>query len=94
MCIRDRCTVPLMVVLLQYVYQLNLITQKATSEHFCVGKVNIFVSNLTAMSFKFYVLMRCLEEIVKWKLPRFVVTCWNYNTHIVNVIFENVEKIS
>ena len=76
-----------------YAHQLNLIMQKATSQH---AKVKIFFSNLSAIpSFFSSSSNRCtvLDDIVNQKLPRVVPTRWNYNIRTVNAVFENREKL-
>nr|CAH7742391.1 unnamed protein product [Callosobruchus chinensis] len=76
-----------------YAHQLNLIMQKSASQN---AKVRVFFNNLSAIPVFFSNSShRCdiLQEIINKRLPRAVITRWNYNIRIVNFVHENREKL-
>lgn len=76
-----------------YAHQLNLLMQKAASQH---AKVRVFFNNLSAIPAFFSNSSNrgdVLEEVVNRRLPRVAVTRWNYNIRTVKSVFENREKL-
>nr|CAH7738482.1 unnamed protein product [Callosobruchus chinensis] len=76
-----------------YAHQLNLIMQKSASQN---AKVRVFFNNLSAIPVFFSNSShRCdiLQEIINKRLPRAVITRWNYNIRTVNFVHENREKL-
>nr|CAH7765290.1 unnamed protein product [Callosobruchus chinensis] len=74
-----------------YAHQLNLIMQKSQN-----AKVRVFFNNLSAIPVFFSNSShRCdiLQEIINKRLPRAVITRWNYNIRTVNFVHENREKL-
>ena len=72
-----------------YAHPLNLIMQQATSR---IKKVNVFFSDLSGIaSFFSRSPKRCcvLDKIVSRSLPRASSTRWNFNSRIVNTVFNN-----
>ena len=73
--------------------KLNLIMQQATSR---IKKVNVFFSDLSGIaSFFSRSLKRCsvLDKIVSRRLPRASSTRWNFNSRIVNTVYENRDDL-
>ena len=76
-----------------YAHQLNLIMQQATSR---IKKVNVFFSDLSGIaSFFSRSPKRCsvLDKMVSRRLPRASSTRWNFNSRIVNTVFENRDDL-
>ena len=73
-----------------YAHQLNLIMQQATSH---VPAVRVFFSDLGGISSLFTrspKRMALLDQIVARRLPRASSTRWNFNSRIVNTVYENL----
>nr|CAH7754134.1 unnamed protein product [Callosobruchus chinensis] len=67
--------------------------QKSASQN---AKVRVFFNNLSAIPVFFSNSShRCdiLQEIINKRLPRAVITRWNYNIRTVNFVHENREKL-
>nr|CAH7732770.1 unnamed protein product [Callosobruchus chinensis] len=76
-----------------YAHHLNLIMQKSASQN---AKVRVFFNNLSAIPVFFSNSShRCdiLQQIINKRLPRAVITRWNYNIRTVNFVHENREKL-
>lgn len=71
-----------------YAHQFNLILEKAAT---CNKKLKIFFAELQSFSSFFSRSTQrtsVLDEIVKQRLPRAVVTRWNFKTRIVNTVYD------
>lgn len=76
-----------------YAHQLNLIMQKAASQN---TQVRVFFSDLSGIPAFFSNSSHrsdMLEQIVKVRLPRVAPTRWNFNSRIVNTVYENRENL-
>ncbi|KAL4130623.1 hypothetical protein QTP88_008044 [Uroleucon formosanum] len=76
-----------------YAHQLNLIMKAAS----CKSKeTRIFFSNLTDITNFFSrspQRVQVLDQIVKKRLPKTVETRWNFNSRVVNTVYENRELL-
>ena len=76
-----------------YAHQLNLIMQQATSR---IKKVNIFFSDLSGIATFFSRSPKrtsILDQTVARRLPRASSTRWNFNSRVVNTVYENRDDL-
>ncbi|KAK6325060.1 hypothetical protein J4Q44_G00044020 [Coregonus suidteri] len=76
-----------------YAHQLNLIMQQATSR---IKKVNIFFSDLSGITTFFSRSPKrtsILDQTVARRLPRPSSTRWNFNSRVVNTVYENRDDL-
>nr|CAH7759839.1 unnamed protein product [Callosobruchus chinensis] len=76
-----------------YAHELNVIIEKAASQH---AQVRLFFNNLSAIPAFFSNSSNRsddLKEIVKQILPKIAVTKWTYNIRTANTVYENREQL-
>ncbi|XP_062234379.1 zinc finger MYM-type protein 1-like [Platichthys flesus] len=76
-----------------YAHQLNLIMQQATSQ---VPAVRVFFSDLNGISSFFSRSPKrttILDQVVARRLPRASATRWNFNSRVVNTVYENLDDL-
>lgn len=76
-----------------YAHQMNLIMQQATSQ---IPAVRVFFSDLSGLTSFFTRSPKrttILDEIVARRLPRASSTRWNFNSRIVNTVYENLDDL-
>ncbi|XP_051985508.1 zinc finger MYM-type protein 1-like [Xyrauchen texanus] len=76
-----------------YAHQLNLIMQQATSR---IKTVNIFFSDLSGIATFFSRSPKrtsILDQTVARRLPRASSTRWNFNSRVVNTVYENRDDL-
>ena len=76
-----------------YAHQLNLIMEQAASQN---SKVRIFFSDLSGISAFFSrspQRIAVLEKICTRRVPRSSATRWNFNSRVVNTVYENLESL-
>lgn len=76
-----------------YAHHLNLIMQKAAEQN---PQVRMFFSDLSGIpAFFSNFTNQCgiLEEIVKNRIPQVALTQWNFNSSLLNTIYENRESL-
>ncbi|XP_062243198.1 zinc finger MYM-type protein 1-like [Platichthys flesus] len=76
-----------------YAHQLNLIMQQATSQ---VPAVRVFFSDLNGISSFFSRSPKrttILDQVVARRLPRASATRWNFNSRVVNTVYENLNDL-
>lgn len=77
-----------------YAHQLNLIMQQATSN---IPAVRVFFSELGGIASFFSRSPKrtaILDQIVARRLPRASATRWNFNSRLVNTVYENLDDLT
>jgi hypothetical protein len=75
-----------------YAHQLNLMMEKAASQN---PKVRIFFSGLSGIPTFFSRSSQCLSvlDYVSKRIPRGFNTRWNFNSRVVNTVYENINEL-
>lgn len=77
-----------------YAHQLNLIMQQATSQTPTVREFFSDLSGITSFFTRSPKRTTILDEIVARRLPRASSTRWNFNSRIVNTVYENLDDLT
>jgi hypothetical protein len=75
-----------------YAHQLNLIMEKAASQN---PEVHIFFSSLCGILTFFSQSLQCLSvlDCVSKRIPRGSNTRWNFNSRVINTVYENINEL-